>query len=629
MIANNKIGGKSSLINKRAQVSIFVIVALIIVAGIMIYFIARGGVGIEKIPAEFQPVYDLYSECIAEETQEAIDLAGVQGGRIFVDDYVPGSDYAPTGNQLNFLGFGVPYWYYITGNGLVDEQMPSRTEMENEIAEFVQLRVNENCDFDKYYSEGFWIDLGEAEAEVSVSDEKVDVVVNAKIGVTRGTESAVKSKHEVSVDSKLGTFYDTAKDIYDEEKDSAFLEEYAVDVMRLYAPVDGVEISCSGKIWKTREVVEDLKNGLEANMGRIKVDGNYYSLGDKDMEYYVVEEVGSDENVNFLYSKSWPSKVEIAGADDELMIATPIGAQQGLGTLGFCYAPYHFVYDLTFPIVVQIYNNNEMFQFPVVVVVDKNLPREGEFFERASGEDLELCRYANNDLEVRLYDINLNSVEGSVSYNCFNQECNVGETENGFVKGKVPACLNGYVGVRADGFAEKKVLLSSNEESRADVILDREYNVDIELEVDGKALSGTAIVLFTDADGKSTTGVLPDKPSVKLAEGLYNITVYVYGSSALKIPAEKKTQCTDVARGGVLGFFGGTREECFEITIPETKIESALIGGGKGSQYIFENDLAEGKIVLSVDGLPIPKTLEDLQMNMEAFEGNKVNVFYG
>ena len=60
--------------------------------------------------------------------------------------------------------------------------------------------------------------------------------------------------------------------------------------------------------------------------------------------------------------------------------------------------------------------------------------------------------------------------------------------------------------------------------------------------------------------------------------------------------------------------------------IPETKIEYALRGGGKGEVYILESQLQDGKIRVSVDALRVPKSLEELQYNYASFEDMGVDV---
>ena len=56
------------------------------------------------------------------------------------------------------------------------------------------------------------------------------------------------------------------------------------------------------------------------------------------------------------------------------------------------------------------------------------------------------------------------------------------------------------------------------------------------------------------------------------------------------------------------------------------RIDYALIGGGKGSEYILESELEKGKIIVQADGLPSPNSLEQLQYNFASFEGLKVSL---
>lgn len=606
---------------KRGQVAIFIIIALLLVGGIIIYFVVRERGAVETIPEEFSGIYQAYDSCLEARTREAIGLAESGGGRVYPGDYIPGSDYAPFGNQLNFLGFGVPYWYYVSGNGLIKENVPSKTDMQNDIARYVEERVND-CNLDAFYEQGFYINLGQPMANVVISDSDVKVSLSSDISSSREATSARKTSYSISVVSKLGTLYNDALGIYNYEMQSAFLENYSVDVMRNYAPVDGVEISCSGKIWKTREMADDLKNALSANIGAVKFNGNYYTLNNAEDKYFVVDK-SVNEPVNLIYSTSWPSRVEIYGADNELMVASPMGAQEGMGAMGFCYSPYHFVYDIYYPVLVQLSSGDEMFQFPVTVVVDKNVPRNALYSEISWDEStFDLCAQKTQDVNVNIYDINLNSIDANISYECFNQKCRLGESENGKFSGKAPACVNGYVYANSEGYAENKVLFSSNEETSADIILERAREIKAKLKVGGEDWDGNAIISFFGE--KSASTALPGDGAMTLSEGLYNVSVYVYDDTSLTIPSSTKTQCTTIPKSGVLGFFGATTQQCIPISIPETKIESALAGGGKSEIYVFDSDLENGEITLSVDKLPKPTTLEQLQANYALFEAMNV-----
>ncbi|MCH7567913.1 MAG: hypothetical protein IIA87_00675 [Nanoarchaeota archaeon] len=617
--------------SRKGQISFFIILAIVIVAAVVIFFALRTNIFVTGIDPEFVPIYNLYGECVKQETENALNLLGTQGGKIDVGEYVPGSEYAPFSSHLNFLGFPIPYWYYVSGNNLIKENVPSRNDMEQEISEFLEERINE-CDFSNFYEQGFFIELDESpRVKTKIEDNKVSVDVSASVVVFREDKSARKNLHRVVVESKIGKFHKIAREIYDKEKNEAFLEEYAVDVLRLYAPVDGVEVQCSPKIWKTQEVVNNLQEGLEANIRALKLKGKYYNLNEKEDEYFVIDH-NVDESVNFLYLRNWPSKIEITPANEELMIAEPIGNQQGLGILGFCYVPYHFVYDVSFPVLIQIHDGLEIFQFPISVIIDNNLPREAELLSFAEEEDIDICSFKEGNVQVYTFDSNLNPVEAEISYKCFDSICRLGETESSggdaVLNTNIPLCVNGYIIAKAEGFVEKKQLFSSNSEIIADVILDREYEVEVELRVAGKEKKNTtAIVHFSGEDGTASV-VLPENNKVKLKEGLYDIDVFVYGDSSVVIPSSRKRQCFEVSKGGLFSFFGATKEECIDIEIPEVRIDYALTGGGKTNTYILESELKKGRVVIDVSELPKPNSLEQLQYNYEIFNSLGVEMVF-
>lgn len=617
--------------NKKGQIGIFVIVALVIVGGIVGYFLLRNTINISSTPAEFQEVYDYYGACIEESARQAIEIAGTQGGRVYVENYAPGSEYAPFSSELNFLGNPVPYWYYLSGNGVIKQQVPTKKDIEKDISRYINENALE-CDFENFYNRGMDVKVGTIQSAVTVSDMKVRVDVKSDLDVSNGEGSARKSSHVIELDSKLGKFYKIATEIYSAELEGSFLENYSADVLRLYAPVDGVELSCSPPIWKTREVIEEIKNGLEANIAAIKFDGNYYTLSDEKNKYFVVDK-SVDESVSVMYSKSWPSKVEIYGdgISNEIMTAQPVGNQEGLGVMGFCYAPYHFVYDVQFPVMFQIYNNNELFQFPVVVIIDKNMPRNGIYndIDDTSDLDIDPCEYNTQDLTVNLFDNTLSPANGNISYSCFNSICQLGESSEGVWSGKAPACVNGQLIVKGEGYAEKKQIVSTNSESNVDVILDREYDVELQLYsggsiVDSKASS--SLIGFTKEDGKTISIIYPETKTVKLSEGNYEVSVYVYGNSSITIPESTKTECTEVPRSGIFGLFGSTKEHCVEITIPETKIDSAILGGGKSESYLLASELEKGSAKISVQEFPAPTSLEQMGYNFGLLEGGSVDV---
>jgi len=307
------------------------------------------------------------------------------------------------------------------------------------------------------------------------------------------------------------------------------------------------------------------------------------------------------------------------------MVATPVGNQPGFGILGFCYVPYHFVYNIRYPVLVQVSSDGEIFQFPMAVVIEGNKPRKA--LNATAFGDLvpELCKYKNTEVEVRTYDTRFNPIDARISYECFGNVCDIGQAENGSLKEKFPQCANGYVIAKAPGFKDTRYLFSTVKSGNLDIIMDRTYKTNIQLLLDGQVYNGDALITIS-SDYTTETLVYPEHRTVDLGEGQHEIQVQIFKNSTIRIGATTKEQCIKVPRG-VLGAFGLTKDRCFKIQVPEQIISNVLIGGGKQTKYILESDLISGKTMeIRVKSLPIPNTIDDVANNYAVFEQGDLEV---
>ena len=610
------------MLGRRGQVAIFVIVALLAVAGVAIYYLVDKPVS-KTISPQLRPAYDAYLSCVKGLVEEGLRLLGDSGGYIESPPFVPGSLYAPSSSQLDFLGQGIPYWFYVSQNNLIREQVPTIDQMEKSLSDYVSSNIG-GCNFDELARAGFDVFVGD---EKSASSELLEGELRLKLfnplTIIKGERRLSIENHEISVPTKIRKLYEEALKIYDYEKKSSFLEKYGLDAMRLNAPVTGAELSCSPLVFVDSKIQENISRALESNIASIKLSGNYYSVRSKDREYFVADPgFDTSTEVSFLYDRNWPTKIEIEGD----RVVKPVGLQKGLGLLGFCYVPYHLVYDIFFPVLVQLREGDELFQFPVVAVISKNQAREPVFSDSSLESGVDACEYKMNDLEVRSYDINLNPVPARISYRCLQDTCELGSTEDvggiAVLETKAPSCVGGSLVASADGYADSKIDFSSNEEDSADIILRKKYKLSLGLDVN------SAVVSFDSPDYSSTV-LYPEQDSIELVEGNYNVSVLVYDRSGLKFPASKKRECVSVPEKGLSGIFGAKREKCYTIDVPETEIGFALVGGGKTSEYVTEEMLSNSeKINIDVLVFDIPESLRDLQKNYALVEDARVYLDY-
>src|SRR3989339_704728 len=523
---------------KRGQITIFIVVAIVLIGFVIGYFILRDSLSLgDGIPSNLEPVYTSFLSCLEEDVLVGVDLLETQAGYIEIPPFEAGSTYMPFSSQLNFLGNPIPYWYYVSGNNL-------------------------------------------------------------------------------------------AKEVYDYEQKTLFLENYAVDTLRTYAPVDGVKISCSPLIWSANDVFNDLQVAIEANTGAIKTKGNDYSLTNEINKYFIVD-LDVDADVRFLNSQSWAYGYEVNPSQESVLIAKPVGYQPGMSILGFCYVPYHFVYNLKYPVLAQVMIGEEIFQFPMAVVVEGNKPRtalDSQAYKIASPE---ICEHKNTFVEVNTFDVKLNPVEAKISYECFNDFCEIGKTS--YTKPlveKFPQCVNGYILARADGFRDARYLYSTMDSGSVDIIMDKLHEVEINLKLDGKNYYGSALFNFI-SEGYSKTVVYPEQTKVNLSEGQYEIQVSVYQGSSIVIPELTNEQCIDAPSSGLGGLFGLTQKKCFEINIPSQVVSNALAGGGKENYFILDSELESATYLeINSKSLPLPNSLEQLQKNYIEYESQGLEVVF-
>ena len=608
---------------KKAQITIFVIVAIVLVATVAGFFIFRDSFTGEKIPSNVEPIYNDFLICLEEKTLTGINILESQAGYIYLPDFESGSEYMPFSSQLDFLGNQIPYWYYVSGNNIQREQIPSKNNMELQLAEFIETKITD-CNFDKYYGQGFEIKSGKPHAKINIKDNKVEVSLDMSFSVNKEEESFVVESHKFFVNSKLGTLYNSAKKIYKEEQENLFLENYAVDTLRLYAPVDGVELTCSPMNWNADEIFDELEKAIEANTLALKVKGEDYSLKNKESEYFVLD-FDVEENVRFINSRNWTNSFEV-NSDSNVLVASPIGNQPGLGILGFCYVPYHFVYNIRYPVLIQIQSRAEIFQFPVAVVIQGNKPRKALDVSAVEIGIPELCKYKNTFIEVKTFDTNYNPIEADISYKCSGTSCAIGKTKQGVLSGEFPQCVNGYILAKADGFENAKYLYSSTESGSVDIILDKIYPTKIKLNLDGKNYNHDAIISFT-SDKLSKTIVYPEQKDIELSEGQYEIQVYIYENSSISLGKTIHEQCVDVPKSGFGGLIGLTQKKCFDVEVPAQIVSNALSGGGRENYYILESELKNSSYIeINAESLGSPKTIEQLQDNYFLFEGKGLGV---
>lgn len=601
---------------KRGQVTIFVILAILIISLVAVYFLVLDSSRLEKLPGQFEGVYQEFYSCIEENVVEGDLILKSQGGVIDAPLLERNSLFYPFSNKLESGGVKIPYWFYYSASGIPRESVPSKINLEEEMELYLNKKWN-SCRNNLFNSELEIIIEDPSLIDVKILDNKIQVEIDSEIFVSNGIESSLVEDHFIEVDSSLGNLFDSAIKVFEEEKNNFIIGNYSIDVLRLYAPVDGVELSCVPLTWDANNVFSDISRGLEQNLLMVNNKGikdDYYDLGLK-----------ISEDVDVVYSPYWPSFFQVDPSQESLMIATPIGNQQGLGILGFCYVPYHFVYDVRFPVLIQVSNEGEIFQFPMILSIEKNSLKKNEIIEELI-EYEDACEMKGGNIEISVYDLELNNLDGvNIYYDCLGQSCFVGSTREGSYSGNLPSCVNGVLRVQGENYKQSSLTYTSLKDGSAVFVLNKFYPLDLKLNVAGNDYNGNSIITFSSEEYSFSLNY-PEQKKVSLPEGNYNISVSIYENASFEIPSVSE-QCFDVPRSGFGGLLGLNSRECVEVQISEDFSSNVLIGGGKTAYYLEEEELRVRKlVVLEMEGLFNTDSFEDLQRNYNLVENNNIGV---
>ncbi len=500
---------------KRAQITVFIIIGIIVLftAAVALY-ITSGKKAPDReevvVPSEIKPVYDFVTGCMSEISEEAVQLAGIQGGYVNLEKQQeiirtpPSYIKIDPGNLIK-----LPMWHY---EG--EERIPSESFIQNEIAEHVKESMagclNNFAVFDPQF---FVTEQGDMNVVVSFSTQDIIIKMTYPIEIESGKGTTNHEEFIAFVPVRLKKMRDVAEKIMKAENKKAFFENLTIDFLAMDRdiPMDGMLFECGPKIWKLEEIKKKLQSILRTNMVRIRVKGTDHAPFEEKESVYaqLAEDYGPEEfaqgirpegdlpgdtyqhtmmyfdagieeaddlKVYFTYEPRFGMDLFAYPSSGGLLRSNSgRGFQRFLSFL--CVNIYHFTYDVRFPIKAMLRDPNAFdgkgfnFQFGFPVTVKENEPSRNVFrirpFEDIFHDPTYCEKLGTNfvDIMVQGYDeegyFMASGIKGvNISFQCLNRYCTIGQTGyNPALPGKyilstaVPsACGNPFVVAEKEGY---------------------------------------------------------------------------------------------------------------------------------------------------------------------------------
>lgn len=185
--------------NKRGQVTIFVIIALLIVVGIVLFFtLSKNNKTIESqedYPEEILEVKNFVQNCLIETSENALIEVGSTGGYFSTLNY-------------EYLSNGIPF--YLKNN---QNLIPTRDFIESELEYYIDNELF-YCTIGMYQQfPELTFEEGEVISNVQIEDSELEVSLSYDLTITKEETSYQIKKYETTINSNLDKILYVANEV--------------------------------------------------------------------------------------------------------------------------------------------------------------------------------------------------------------------------------------------------------------------------------------------------------------------------------------------------------------------------------------------------------------------------------
>lgn len=268
-------------VSKKGQLTLFIVLAIVIVLSIVIYFYTESTkesltekfVSGKGLTEEMSAVRTNVFDCIDRTTKDALITIGVQGGY-----YTPSEKYY-TNKDLTEKNSFFSYFYY---EG--DYLMPSKEKIQNSISKYIESNINECFDSKIYPTE---IDFSNAIIKTEIKEKEVEITISLRLTIYKeDSASTIEIQDEkFSYESYLQGMIEIAE----------YLTDYHKTDPKYYC------VNCLGTMAYERKVNVDIVPFIESNTFQVIIHENRTNQPNLYIFNYLNKYTGNEVSPVFNY----------------------------------------------------------------------------------------------------------------------------------------------------------------------------------------------------------------------------------------------------------------------------------------------------------------------------------------
>jgi len=242
------------MINKRGQMAVWVIVALVIVVTIVLVFILRGKVAPVVGVQGTEDPKGYIDNCVRKNVNDAVDLLLPQGG------------FINTQHTKTYKSINIEYLCYNQGNyyPCINEHPMFLNEVKEEIFDYTNGKI-EGC-FEDYKVEmekrGADIVLEPMNMNIELAPERIYVAIDRKVTMTQKEESYSIDEFNIEIINPVYDLGRIAMEIASQEAKYCYFEYVGYMILYPKFKISVFPMSDNTKIY----TIEDKKSGKKMNI---------------------------------------------------------------------------------------------------------------------------------------------------------------------------------------------------------------------------------------------------------------------------------------------------------------------------------------------------------------------------
>lgn len=233
------------MIYKKGQVTIFIIVAIIIIALIMLFFLVKSKGGMPFFQQSMPNPYEYMEKCVKDNVNEAINLMLPQGGYLSPEHYTNYKD-----NKVEYLCYTKEYYKpCINQNPLLIEHL------KKEIKRYSEGKIKD-CFYaleNEYKKRNYNVETGSMTFDIELEPNQAIANIKKKIEIKKNEETRKFDNFKFKINSPIYDFGIISEEIANQEAKFCYFEYLGYSLLYPSFKINKDEINSDTKIYTIEE----------------------------------------------------------------------------------------------------------------------------------------------------------------------------------------------------------------------------------------------------------------------------------------------------------------------------------------------------------------------------------------